>query len=270
MSTKTLFGGSKSRSEQRVSAIPRLPPVIPSIGTQQGSFLRVTPTFETSGAPVGSIRSPGTDPTISNLGALTGLDVNLGLAPQIQALREETLAGRRGLIGDVQGDIERLRGLENPFIRARVQPFVEQREQAAREAARRGVSGPLAALATNPFTAQIADQQALAQFDTQAAIRAGQQQVQSLLADVSGEGQQLLAQELELLGLSQQQVRDIINSQLERQIVSQTDEKRRQEAGIIPSLGSLAGGIGGVLDFFRTPTPPGTAAVQTAGRARLN
>lgn len=256
MSTRTLFGGGKSESEQRASIIPKLPPVIPSIGTGAGSFLRATPTFAGAGPAVGSIRAPGTNVPITNRGALTGLDLQIGLAPEIEAIRAETLAGRRGLIGDVQGDIETLRGIENPFMRARVQPFVEQQAAAAREATRRGVSGPLAALATNPFTRQIADQQALATFDTQQAIRAGQEQIRTLLSDVSGEGQALLAQELELLGLSQQQIRDIIASQLSRDVVSTTDTRTRDEEGIVPTLGSLAGGIGGVLDFFRPRPAP--------------
>ena len=269
MSTKKLFGGSKSRSEQRASIIPRLPPVIPSIGTQAGSFLRATPTFETSGAAVGSIRSPGENPVITNRGAFTGLDIDVGLAPEIGALREETLAGRRGLIGDITGDIETLRGAENPFIRARVQPFVEQQAAAARDAARRGVSGPLAALATNPFTQQIAQQQALATFDTQAAIRQGQEQIRGLLADVSGEGQQLLEQELALLGLSQQQIRDAVASQLDRQVISQTEQKTDQEGGIVSGLGSLAGGVGGVLDFFRPRATAASTAVQRLGGGTL-
>ena len=231
MSLKKVFGGSKSRSESGPVTIPRLPAVIPSLRTGQGTFLTATPTITAGGQPAGGGVGAG--------GELTGLDINVGLAPQIQALRDETLAGRRGLISDVQGDIETLRGIQNPFIQARVAPFVEERERAARAAARRGVSGPLAALATNPFTRQIAEQQALATVDAQGAIRAGQQQIQSLLTDVSGEGRALLEQELGLLGLSQQQVRDIIASQLQRTVGTRTVQEQEQQRGITQGFGDL-------------------------------
>lgn len=241
---RTLFGGSEQESEQRISIIPRLPPVIPNIGTQAGSFFRVTPTFGTADQVAGSLRVPGSDIPITNAGALTGLDIDLGLSPGIAALREEALAGRRGLIGDVEGDIETLRGIQNPFIQARVQPFVEAQAAAARDAARRGVSGPLAALATNPFTRQIADQRALATFDTQAAIRAGQEQIRGLLADVSGEGQQLLEQELRLLGLSNDVIQTIIASQLERPTTSPaTTSKGTQQRGVTQGFSDIFSGI---------------------------
>ncbi len=233
MTLKKVFGGSKSRSESGPVTIPRLPAVIPSLRTGQGSFLTATPTFAPGGQPGGG--------GVRGQDALTGLDINVGLSPEIQALRDETLAGRRGLISDVQGDIDTLRGIQNPFIQARVAPFVEERERAARAASRRGVTGPLAALATNPFTRQIADQQALATVDAQAAIRAGQQQIQSLLTDVSGEGRALLAQELELLGLSQQQVRDIIASQLERTVGQRSVAEQEEQRGIVPGVSDAFG-----------------------------
>ncbi len=244
---KALFGGSKSESQQRLSIIPRTPPVIPRIGTTAGSFLRATPTFGAASDVAGKISMPGTDTPITNAGMLTGLGIDVGLAPEIAAIREEALGGRRGLIGDIQGDIETLRGMENPFIRARVAPFVAERERAAREASRRGVSGPLAALATNPFTARIAEAEALATMDAQGAIRAGQEQIRGLLSDVSGEGRQMLMQELELLGLSQQQIRDVIASQLERQVQGVTTQKEQQERGVVT----------GLSDAFRSFFPGG-------------
>lgn len=258
MSADRAFGGAKSESQQKLSIIPRLPAVIPSIDTAAGSFLRVTPNISDSPTPIARIRGRGPDEPITNIGALKGLGIEIGLAPEIAAIREEVLGGRRDLIGDVQGDIETLRGIQNPFIQARVAPFVEEQERARRSAIRRGVAGPLTSLATKPFTRQIADQQALATFDAQAAIRQGQEQIRALLSDVSGEGRALLEQELRLLGLSQQQIRDIIASQLPRQVVSAAESKSSQQTGVAGQLGSLAGGIGGVVDFFSpAPAPTG-------------
>lgn len=162
------------------------------------------------------------------------MDINASLAPEIGQLREESLAGTRGLIGDVQGDIETLRGLENPFSRARVQPFIEQQERARRDATRRGVSGPLSALATNPFTQQIADQGALAAVETQGAIRQGQETIRGLLSDVSGEGRQLLEQELRLLGLGKDEIQQIIQSQLDQTVASEQESDSETQSGIFP------------------------------------
>lgn len=133
-------------------------------------------------------------------------------------------------------------------MRARTQPFIEERERAARAAARRGVSGPLAALATNPYTARIADAATQATFDTQTAIRQGQEMTRALLSDISGEGQALLAQELELLGLSQQQIRDIVGSQLEQTVAQEQRGKATQQRGLFPGgVPGLAGFAGGLL-----------------------
>ncbi len=164
-----------------------------------------------------------------------GVDIGLQLAPEIGQIRQETLSGRRALLGDVMGDIGTARGLDNPFIQARVRPFLEQQEQARRGAARRGVFGPLQALATNPFTQAIADQTALA-------TRESQEFARGLLGDISGEGQQLLQQELELLGLGQQQVRDIIASQMERPVVGASTSRSRTKPNIFGSL--FPGGVG--------------------------
>lgn len=202
------------------------------------------------GGQVGSIRSPGPDVPIFNRGALQGVGVNIGLAPQIGALREEGLTGIRSLLGDVQGDIQTLRGLENPFVQARVQPFVAERERARRDAIRRGVAGPLTALATNPFQAQIAEQGALATAEAQGAIREGQAFIRELLSDITGEGRQLLEQELALLGFGQQQIRDIIASQLERPTTAGTTSSQRVEKGIFSPFSpqETIGGIGNIPD----------------------
>lgn len=167
------------------------------------------------------------------------MDITTELAPEIEAIRQEALTGRRGLIGGIQSDIEALRGLQNPFIQARVQPFIEQRERAARDAGRRGVAGPLSALATNPFQQQIADQGALATFESQQAIRQGQEQIRALITDQSGEGRQLLAQELALLGLAQEEIDQIINSQLEQSVAQ--EQQSETSPGFLGGLSSSFG-----------------------------
>ena len=149
-------------------------------------------------------------------------------------MREEGLAGVRSLIGDVQGDIETLRGLENPFIQARVSPFIEERERARRDAIRRGVAGPLLSLATNPFQRQIAEQGALATAESLQFRQQGQELIRGLLSDVTGAGRQLLEQELKLLGLSQDQISQVIASQLTQPTA--TEQRQESSAGIFPAL----------------------------------
>lgn len=232
--TRTLFGGSKTQSQTRPQIIPRLPAVSPRISTGLGSTL---------GADLRFGARPGENGKGGPFG-LTGVDINTSLAPQIGELREESLAGTRGLIGDVRGDIEALRALENPFTRARVQPFIEAQERARRDATRRGVSGPLSALATNPFTQQIADQGAFAAFETQQAIRQGQETVRGLLSDVSGQGEALLRQEMALLGLGQDEIEQIIQSQLEQPTFARQDSDSETQQGVASSIGQIAGGLG--------------------------
>lgn len=221
----SILGGQK---QEAGGILPRLPAIAPTLRTGAGSGLQTDLHFGRFG----------------DSAFLKGATIDASLAPQIGEIREETLGGIRNLIGDVQGDIQTLRGLENPFIQARVNPFIAQREAAARSAARRGVQGPLAALATNPFTAQIADQRALALQESQQAIGRGQQQIQSLLQDQSGQGAQLLQQELALLGLEQQEVQDIIASQLSQ---AQETGALRERPNLLQGSGQLAGGIGGAL-----------------------
>lgn len=245
--TKTLFGGTES--ETRPQTIPRLPAITPSISTGAGSRLGADLKFgrgQGKGSPFG----------------LTGVDINASLAPAIEAIRQEALTGRRDLIGGIQGDIDTLRGQQNPFIQARVNPFIEQQERAGRDAGRRNVQGPLAALATNPFTQQIADQGVLATVESQQAIRQGQQMIQSLLADQSGEGQQLLAQEMALLGLGQDEIQQIIDSQLQQTVAQRQDSETT--GGIIPGIAKLAGGIGLAATGFGLGGPAGGAAALTA------
>ena len=219
---RTLFGGSESETVSRPQVIPRLPPSLPTLGTGASQLI----TGGTAAAPT----------------------VDITLDPRIQALRDESLGGLRGLVGDVQGDIQTLRGLESPFVQARTQPFVQARDAAARSAARRGVGGPLAALATNPFERELAQQRTLATAENQAAIARNQQMLQGLLGDISGQGQQMFEQELQLLGLTQQQARDIVASQL-APVTGQVSQTQQEQfgglfPGGIPSMFSFLGGFG--------------------------
>lgn len=240
-----LFGGQKKQSQTGAPfVIPRLPAVSPNISTAGGSFLRSTLGTRSDITPRSRLLSGGRD--VQNL---TDVGIDIGFAPEVAALREEGLEGFRNILGDVQGDIQTLRGLENPFMQARVQPFVAQRERAGRDAARRGVSGPLSALATNPFTAQIAEQGSLAAFDSQQAIAQRQVLARELAGDISGVGQQVLAQELAALGLSAEVIQMIINSQLEQTTDAQQFSESRTDPNIFSSLFPTGHGLG------RTKTP---------------
>lgn len=226
------FGGQKASGGSSTPwVIPRLPAVSPNFSTSAGSYLRTGLSTQSDITPKSRLLSGGRD--VQNL---TGVDVDIGLAPQIGRLREEGLAGFRNILGDVQGDIQTLRGLENPFMQARVQPYISERERARRDATRRGVSGPLLAMATNPFTQNISEQGALAAFESQAAIREGQTLARQLASDISGSGQELLRQELALLGLSADVVQMIINSQLEQTTDSQSFSKSKTDPNIFGTL----------------------------------
>ena len=229
----SILGG---KQQQRGGVLNRLPAVSPGITTGAGSGLRTNLDFDLVGGQGGGGQV-----------LLRDINTTASLAPQIGEIRNQTLGGIGNLIGDVQSDIQTMRSLENPFIQARTSPFIAQQEQARRDAMRRGVSGPLLSLATNPFTAQIADQRAIAMKESQDAISRGQQQIQSLLQDQSGQGQQLLQQELALLGFQQDQIRDIIASQLTQQeqgIIEQT------RPNLVQGAGQIAGGLGGLMAGF--------------------
>lgn len=229
--TKTLLGGpSKQKTSTTPTTFPRLPAVRPRISTGRSVL----------GADLTIGQTIGSEPI-----GLKGIDITTELDPEIAQLRQEALTGRREILGDVLGDISTLRSLENPFVQARVSPLVSERERARRDAVRRGVSGPLTALATNPFNQAISEEGARAAFDVQIAIKQSQEVARGLLGDISGEGRQLLEQELALFGLAQQEIRDIINSQLEQTVASssQTQQTGAQKG----LLGPLAGGLGAVL-----------------------
>ena len=76
------------------------------------------------------------------------VDSNLRIDPIVERLRNESLRGFRSLVGSLNSDIDSLRGNQNAFIDARVNPLQERFAQArgnlARDAARRGVFGSLA------------------------------------------------------------------------------------------------------------------------------
>lgn len=72
-------------------------------------------------------------------------------------------------INALEGAYRQLGENSNAFVEARTRGLMESREKARRDASRRGISGPLAALATNPIDTQIADERSKAAQDVQEA-----------------------------------------------------------------------------------------------------
>ena len=163
--------------------------------------------------------------------------IDVSLPESIAQLREEALSGTRGLRDDVTRDIDTLRGLENPFIQARVRPFEEARDERlaglTRDVRRRGGFNA----ATERFITGtgeqlergIADQRVLATQEAQTAIRGAQQFAAALDERIGTIGQQELAQVLAELGLGQQALQQFLASQ---QVASQTTRGRPSAAEI--------------------------------------
>ena len=318
------MGGEKSQSESYQESkswpvtIPRLPPVIPRIGTGAGSYISVTPTYygqQTPGLPGATIGGPQVGPTATEqlntpwwsganipstpgvavfggeTGGLspveylnkivdpgryeelkqqqqqeafrppdytpTGLDIQVSLDPSIATTRAEIQQGLvdlsdqvQGTITDIQGQIETVKAIELPdidtarfedisamgdqqrvqlgqidtqlgqqigqldqmykrlgenqdsFLEARTRDLMTQRERARRDAARRGLSGSLASLATNPYDSQIADQRAEAQQEIEEArlhVRAQQRQLQETRLQVQRQFEEVRQGELNML-----------------------------------------------------------------------
>jgi len=218
---KDLFGGGKQTTTQKVE---RLPPAFPQIFTGAGGSLETTGTAE---RPVARINLPS----------------------QIQELREEALGGSRALLGDIQGDIGTLRGLENPLIQARQRPIREEIQRGQRrvgeEFGRRGVFGTFRQQAEEDIGFRGA--QALGEADVQArretldAILQRQAFQRDVTGDVARAGQELLAQELTTLGLSDAAINQIIQSQLPSQTT-----KTEPGTPIGETIGSLLFAAGGL------------------------
>jgi len=134
-------------------------------------------------------------------------------------------------IGQLDQMYQRLGQNEGSFIEARTSQMREQREQAHRDAARRGLSGPLSALATNPFDVGIADEAAKAQMDVEQArlqVREQQRMVEETRIGV------------------QQQFEEVRRGQL-----AAIGEKFAQAEGRIASATDRAGAIGGLNEVLQ-------------------
>lgn len=134
-------------------------------------------------------------------------------------LREQATAQRdrlRGLDQQLDRQIMQLNNLyqqlgsnQNRFIEARVSPLYAQRERAKRDAARRGISGPLATMATNPIDTQISQQRAEAAqevLEAQMAVREQQRAVLGTKAAVSDSYEQIRMGELTAIAERYKQV----------------------------------------------------------------
>jgi len=112
------------------------------------------------------------------------LQIDQGLGTQITQLEEA---------------YQRLGESSNAFVEARTRGLMENREQARRDASRRGISGPLSALATNPIDSQIADERSKAAqdvADAQLNIRKEQRALQQTRLQVQQQFEQVRQGEL--------------------------------------------------------------------------
>lgn len=178
-----------------------------------------------------------------------GTDSFIQLPSGIRENRADLYSRTVGLGNDVQGDIDTLRGIENPFIRARVRPteekFARLRADTERGLARRGVQGTLA---TNEMlriqdaeSREVADQTAKAQMEALSGILQRQDFQQSLQNSLRAYTQDEVAQAInELQILSGQTVTSFGSVKNTGQ--TQTGEKQD----------SPAEGIGTVFDASKT------------------
>lgn len=278
------FGGFDARNPLAKFADRNAPLVFDQF--QRGGFSRARgPALGSAGAAGQGSQFGGFDPRFfgpdispTNTGDLKTLDIEAGLDPSIDRIRDESLEGLRTTFGDVGtriGQLDELRGTLGPdFINARTADLQRQRAGAARAASRRGVSGPLAALATNPFDMAISQARALARSDIlsgelniQNSIRANNELRKALTGQAADIAQQRMQQELQVLGLTQQTMRDIIGSQLSPALASSQFSKTEggtPGGGGLP-IGKIAGGIAGA--FFGGPA--GAAAGSALGGALL-
>lgn len=196
-----------------------------------------------------------------DIGRLNPFDINIGTAGgsflnqdyNQGALNFTSGIGGQGAdvlgssLGQIQADIKGLQGNANPFLQARIAPFLRARDQASLEATRRGVTGPLKQLVTNPFTSEIANQGALATQETFGAIR-------SLVNDQTGIGQQLIANELTQLGLTQDEVGKMLAYMAtpSQQLGSFSESEYSGSSSSQGPTGGLAGAVGDIGDIFGT------------------
>lgn len=214
-----LFSGSKPAKQ--TTRITRTKPAFPLNRTSSGSSIDTT----------GTAFRPVTD---------------ISLNPQIEQLRQESLAGTRDLTGQVRSDISTLRELQNPFIQARVRPLQERLRQSRsaldQNFGRRNVFGSFRQNALNNFDIQsgqaISDQTALATREVQDSILQRQGFQRNLSNDISRQQSNLLNEELQQLNLSQNSIAQVIQSQF--QDSTSTSGRAEKKDNTLESLGTIA------------------------------
>jgi len=173
-------------------------------------------------------------------------DVNLGSGQ----LRQESLGDARDMRGQVNADIQTLRGLENPFVQARVRPLEQARDertaQLTRDVRRRGGFNSL----TENFIGgqerladqQIGDQRVIATQESQGAVRQAQQFSAMLSERIGNIGQEEINQAAAEIGLGQNQLQLFLDSQK----VSGETSSSFNPGEAIGSIFSIVGGIMGM------------------------
>jgi hypothetical protein len=169
--------------------------------------------------------------------------------PSIRAIQEQGLARNNNLYNALGSQAESLLGNQNAFITARVNPlereYTQRQGEVQRNIGLRGLSGSsfgeqtLSSLANEKQTA-LGDARALAtqeSLDSLAQVRAQQAQVAGYDATAARDRFQ---QELQALGLGQQQVTTLINA-------FESYQQREVTAGPYQTQhsGAVTGGMGG-------------------------
>lgn len=197
--TQVLFGGGRTESGPEFVQVPRAQAIQPRVVLPGGGGFEVT--------------GGGVSPTIE-----------FTQSAGTRALGEEFLGLTRGQLGQVQQDIESMRALENPFLRAVRAPFEQQRAGLQRGLQRRGVFGSLAGAAAAPLASAEADAIARGKTELAGLIQGQQQFARQLAGDISGQQQLQIQTELQQMGLSRDIINAIVGSQFELGQVGQRSE----------------------------------------------
>ena len=203
---------------------------------------------------------------IGSLGGSMALDESGGFigSPQYskQINRNVVMPGLQNLAGDVKGDIQSLRSLENPFVQARVRPTQEAFDRTLASTkmglSERGVKGTLAnnemTRITDVGSKAVADQGAQAEMEALNAIFQDQQFLNNIYSSIQGVGESDFKQammELEL-GLGAQAVR----------LGSATGSEVTKGGNLTDGLGTI-GNIGGALDSLFSGGSAATTAASS-------
>ena len=228
----------------------------------------ISPGATTNGAQINgglSIYNPGMWPNTSGFGTQqvwvpgtsgSNANVAINLDPAIRALTMGSASNAQIGYRRAVNDINMLQSNRSPFIQARVDPLLAstatQQGALERSMAQRGIYGSLSQQSMNSFNRsaqqQIADQRALATNDSLNAALAAEATARGYNQDVASNAQQILAQELAKLGLGQQAIDTMINSQLPMNSGGQnTTTTQKQPTDILGGIGSIASAIGAFL-----------------------